>query len=245
MKALIIAAGEGSRFSNLTKETPKPLLEVSGVPLIERIITNLKNSGITDIVMVVGYLSEKITQKLGTGERLGVSIHYVHNDEWRKKNGISVLKSKEKINDPFFLLMSDHLFDEEIVKQMKKVSLDQDEVMLAVDRNLSSEWIDLDDVTKVLEEKNKIADIGKNITHYNVFDTGIFLCTPALFTALEKSIVNGDCSLSDGMKLLAKKGKARIFDIQNRFWMDVDTPELLEKAEKRLFKENAAAMANK
>ena len=236
MKALIIAAGEGSRFSNLTRETPKPLLEVSGIPLIERIITNLKNAEITDIVIVVGYLGEKITQKLGNGQKLGVKIEYARNNEWKKKNGISVLKAKNTLKEPFFLLMSDHLFDEEIVKQMKEVQL-KDEVMLAVDRNLSSGWIDLDDVTKVLEDKNKIMDIGKNITNYNVFDTGIFLCTSTPFKALEESMVDDDCSLSDGMKLLAKQGKAKTFDIQNRFWVDVDTPEFLEKAEKRFSKE--------
>ncbi len=238
MKALIIAAGEGSRFSEITKEIPKPLLEVSGKPLIERVIANLKNAGITEIVIVVGYLQEKIRRRLGDGDRLGVKIEYVHNREWKKKNGISVLKTKETIAESFFLLMSDHLFDVEILKDMKKIKLAEEEIMLAVDHNLSSEWIDIDDVTKVLEEQNKIVDIGKDIGRYNKFDTGIFLCTPALFTALEKCMVNGDCSLSDGIKLLASRGKARTFDIGNKFWVDVDTPKFLEKVEKRFTGKN-------
>lgn len=233
MKALIIAAGEGSRFSHLTKETPKPLLEVSKVPLIERVIANLKNAGINEIVIVIGYLGDKIVQKLGDGKRLGVKIEYVHNDEWKKKNGISVLKAKKAITEPFFLLMSDHLFDEEILKEMKKSGLAEDEVVLAVDRNLSSEWVDIDDVTKVMVNDKKIDDIGKNILKYNCFDTGIFLCSQALFSSLEESIVGGGCSLSDGIKRLAQKGKAKTFDIQGRFWIDVDTLEFFKKAEKK------------
>jgi NDP-sugar pyrophosphorylase family protein len=53
------------------------------------------------------------------------------------------------------------------------------------------------------------------------------LCTPAIFTALEQATVNGNCSLSDGMRILAAKRKLRAFDIGDAIWQDVDTPEAL------------------
>lgn len=232
MKALIIAAGRGSRFLQEMREKPKPLLLVSGIPLIERIIGYVKRAGITEIIIVTGYLGHKIREHLGNGEKFGVSVEYIHNDEWGKKNGISVLKAKAGLLEPFFVLMSDHLFDYTIIEKMKKAPLGTEEVMLAVDYNLTSELVDLEDVTRVRTAGQQIEDIGKNITPFNAFDTGIFFCSPALFAALEEGMVNGDSSLTDGMKVLAKRKKAKVFEIENKYWIDVDTREYLEKAEK-------------
>ena len=65
---------------------------------------------------------------------------------------------------------------------------------------------------------------------YNALDTGMFHCTPALFQALESAMFNWNCSLSDGLRLLASSGKFKGFDIGGAHWQDCDTPEALDYA---------------
>jgi len=96
MKALIIAAGRGNRFNELTKDTPKALIPLLGLSLIERVVFTTKEAGIREYVIVVGYLGEKIKAILGNGDRFRVKINYIENEEWQKSNGLSVLKAKVK-----------------------------------------------------------------------------------------------------------------------------------------------------
>jgi NDP-sugar pyrophosphorylase family protein len=76
MKALILAAGEGTRLRPLTADRPKPMLPVGGVPLIEQIISLLKRHGITEIAINLHYKPWAIVNHLGGGRRLGVRIQY-------------------------------------------------------------------------------------------------------------------------------------------------------------------------
>jgi len=158
------------------------------------------------------------------------------NEKWEKGNGLSVLKAKGFLDDNFILLMGDHIFDEGILKRLKGESLQNGEVILAVDYNISSNsLVDIEDVTKVLVENGKVADIGKGLTGYNTYDTGIFLCSPAIFSAIEISIArNDDSTLSGAIRVMARDGNVRTFDIGGGLWIDVDDEEAFYKAEKVL-----------
>jgi len=107
----------------------------------------------------------------------------------------------------------------------------EDEVILAVDAKVDRIF-DLDDATKVRCEGNHVVEIGKDLSRYNALDTGMFLCSPALFSCLESAKKNGDCSLSDGMRKLAQHRKLRAFDIDDGNWQDVDSPQALEHVER-------------
>lgn len=74
---VIMAGGKGSRLGKLTSEIPKPLLDVGGMSIIERIIRSAKQSGFRNFIITVNYLAHKITESLGDGSRLGVNIEYV------------------------------------------------------------------------------------------------------------------------------------------------------------------------
>jgi choline kinase len=74
-------------------------------------------------------------------------------------------------------------------------------------------------------------DIGKEIAHYDALDTGMFLCSPVLFDRLESAGRDGNCSLSDGMRQLARERSLRALEIGGAEWQDVDTPEALAHAE--------------
>jgi choline kinase len=232
MKCLIIAAGLGSRLA--ARGDSKPLVHLGGIPLIERVIITFMNANVTEFSVVIGYNGDKIRDRLTSfSERHPVNIEFIYNPEWEKPNGISVLCARAHICEPFFLSMSDHLFEPGLIQALKTEGIENGEVKLAVDKRITNNpLIDLEDVTKVLEENGRIINIGKIIQSYNAFDTGIFLCTPALFDALEESIADNDASLSGGIRKMAQKQKARIFDIGDRSWIDVDDDAAFKKAEK-------------
>ena len=234
MKALVIAAGQGSRLSK--RGNSKPLIPLLGLSLIERVILTAKKSGITDFHVVTGYNGEKVRRYLSRfSQRKDIKIIHIINEQWEKGNGLSVLRSKTILNENFILLMGDHIFDESILVKLKNEKVNDGEVMLSVDYNTNgNKFVDIDDVTKVLVENNKILDIGKNIKKYNAYDTGVFLCSPSIFDAIEESSLNGDSSLSGGIRILAKKGKAKTFDIEDSYWIDVDNEKTYKKAENTL-----------
>ncbi len=231
MKCLIIAAGEGSRLSH--KGDSKPLVPLLELPLIERVILNANRTGISDFFIVTGYNGEKLRKHLNQfSQDKNLKISYFQNNQWKKENGLSVLAAKEKINENFILLMSDHIFDKSILEDLMQEKVVYGEIILAVDYKLKNKTVDVDDVTKVLvDDKGRIVNIGKNIKKYNAYDTGIFLCSPAIFEALEESSDNGDTSFSAGIKIIAKQRKARVFDIKGKYWIDVDDENAFKKAE--------------
>ncbi len=229
--ALILAAGNGSRLASVAGAMPKPLVELHGRPLIEHIMLGAREAGIERFVIVAGYRADAVRSWVQRQRVRGTEIEVIENHEYKSKaNGVSLLKARHLITEPFLLLMSDHIFEPETAAGLLRQPIQSDEVILAVDHKLDSIF-DMDDATKVLHKKKQIIAIGKLLPVYNGVDTGMFLCTPAIFSALDFATVKGDCSLSDGMRLLAQQGKFRAFDIGDALWQDVDTPEALRHAE--------------
>ncbi len=231
MKCLIIAAGRGRRLKQ--QGDSKPLIPILGLPLIERVIRIAMEAGADDFFVVTGYREELIRAFLvSLTDRLGCSITPIFNEDWEKENGLSVLKAKECLQEPFLLLMADHLFDPAIARELMALALSDGEIALGVDGDIRDSSVDMEDVTRVKTKDGKILDIGKGLTDFNAFDTGIFLCTPAIFNALERSAKqDGDATLSRAVKLLAAEGQAKTFEISGRFWIDVDDPAAISRAE--------------
>lgn len=214
----------------------KPLISLKGIPLIERVIDSARGAGADEFYVVIGYQGASIRSHLEKASKAKkIPITIIDNEEWERSNGISVLKAEPYINEPFLLLMSDHIFDPEIARQLIRHSSENKGILLAVDEDLKNPFVDMDDVTRVLAEKNCIQKIGKGIESYNCFDTGIFLCDPLLFSALEKASRElGDDSLSGGVRFLAKEENAKVMPINGLFWCDIDDPENFKQAEKYL-----------
>ncbi|MCZ6641847.1 MAG: NTP transferase domain-containing protein [Gammaproteobacteria bacterium] len=242
MKCLIIAAGKGNRLQS--RGDSKPLIPLLGIPLIERVIRAAIEAGADEFTVVVGHKGAQLSHFLAClADRLAVRITPLVNDDWEKKNGLSVLKAREVLHEPFLLLMADHLFDPQLVRELTALELGDGEIALVVDGNMRNPLIDMEDVTRVKLEgdgppKNRktIRDIGKGLTDFNGFDTGIFLCSPAIFEALEQSKEkDGDTSLSGAVRSLAAEGRAKAI-LEDGFWIDVDDPAAFRKAEQALLK---------
>jgi 1L-myo-inositol 1-phosphate cytidylyltransferase len=231
VKSVIVAAGMGSRLQD--KGWSKPLLELCGKPIISRVMDNAVKGGVTGFVVVTGYGAEQLAPHVEMeAKKLGVSINLVHNEDFEKPNGLSVVAASKAINEPFLLCMCDHLMDPQIVRKMVNLVAQEDETILGVDYRLDNPFIDMNDVTRVLEKDGTIQAIGKGIEEYNCFDTGIFRTSPKIFEAiLESAAKTGDCSISGGIAVLGQNGLAKVTDIGDNLWIDIDDPNAYAKAE--------------
>jgi choline kinase len=240
VKCLIIAAGKGERIRS--RGESKPLISVLGVPLIERVVRSVTSGGVDEFVVVTGYNGSQVRAFLdGASKKLGVTITHVKNEEWDKPNGLSVLKATHVLREPFLLSMSDHIFDPTVVADILQTPPSEGEVVLAVDYRTDNPMIDLEAVTRVRTEDGLIRDIGKGLQQFDAFDTGLFYATTALFDSIALSgSRDGDLSISGGMRLLADTGRARAFDIGDRFWLDVDVPDEIDSAEASMLEAHSA-----
>ena len=230
MKCLIVAAGQGTRLRE--KGPVKPLIPLKGVSILERVLERARAAGIGQFVVVSGYRGGDVRAELDRlAARDRISVTHVINENWERANGVSVLAAKPFLSEPFLLTMCDHLVDADILRGLMAAALEPDTVTLAVDFNVGGSINDLEDVTRVKCAEGRIERIGKVIRDFNAIDTGVFLCTPVIFEALEASQAAGDDSISGAMNVLARWRKARVFDIGDRLWLDIDDPVAFGKAE--------------
>lgn len=232
--AVILAAGRGRRLQTSLGRSPKPLARLLGLTLLERAVLSCWKAGVTECYVVVGYGKEKIIpciEKLGRRSR--ISVRMVENPNWREGNGTSALAASPYLTGPFLLIMCDHVFDPAILRSLMEAEDGSEGCLLVVDRR-TDQVFDLEDATKVRLDGQVITAIGKEITSFDAVDTGLFLCRPLLFDALEKARANGDGSLSGGIRQLIAVSKIKAVDIGDRFWIDIDTRECLAHARRML-----------
>lgn len=235
-QAVILAAGLGSRIRSDAQPLPKPLVKVGGLTLLKRTILTAKGAGVKRFVIIVGCMGDQVQASLaGDPDMDGLELVWVQNEQYTLKNGVSVLCARPHIRGEFFLTMADHIV-EKSVWQTLQAEPARGGLVLAVDRKISTIF-DMDDATKVrVGERESIQAIGKALTEFDAIDTGVFRCDPALFDALEIfRSENGDASLSEGVQTLARAGKARVADIGEAWWQDVDDLPSRKIAEKVLF----------
>ena len=236
--AVILAAGSGSRLYP-TANTPKPLIKVLGLSLAERVICTLYDAvNIRHFIVVLGFEAELVKPHFtDIARRRRVTIEFQEAKDWLHGNGASALAARGHTGAaPFFLVMSDHLFDPAIPQALVQNPPAPGTICLAVDHDKTGIF-DIDDVTRVQIMDNCIKAIDKNLAQWDAGDTGVFLCTTALFGGLEKAAEKNKHGLSDALRELAQEGRADTVNVTGQSWLDVDTPEALDEAEHRLLQE--------
>jgi len=233
-RAIVLAAGLGSRLSEGGDVTPKPLRRVAGVPLIVRVLRTLEAAGIEHAVVVIGHGGHLIKDVVAEETGLGLEVTFVENTDYLKKNGVSVLAAAAFIDRECVLTMSDHLYSPELVRRLLAADMPVDGAALAVDYDIPR-CFDLDDATKVGVEHGRIVRIAKELDAYDALDTGVFRIGPSLVAELARvAEQNGDASLSDGVQALSRRGVFAAIDVGEVRWIDVDTQPALERAEAML-----------
>ena len=158
MKAIIIAAGEGSRMGKLTQNIPKPLVNVNGKSIIERQLSILKQNGILDIIIVTGPHHEKFNFK---------NVVYVNDLDYKKHDTLgSLMTARDYMNDEIITTYADQIFDEKIMESINNFSGD---IGIAVDLDWEKNYVNRDQHPKseaenVLINGNEILELRKNIS---------------------------------------------------------------------------------
>jgi choline kinase len=233
MVCVILAAGKNVRLDN---GIPKSLITVDGQNMLDRHFKMFPQVGVKKFCVVVGARAEMIRDHISEYYKNDdLEIEIVMNHHFEKENGYSLLAANDFIEksgeENFLFTMADHYYDIAFLhkfinqtKGTKKTLLE-----LAVDiPSDSNKHIDLEDVTKVNVKNELIEEIGKELTNYNYYDTGLFYVNKSVTNYLKNSIDIGKSSISNMVHQLILEKQAGIMDVSGEFWNDIDTPEDLE-----------------
>jgi len=237
MKGLIPAAGLGTRLQPITLAIPKELLLIGNKAVIEYVIESMKEAGVTDITVIVGWRKNAILDYLGSGKRLGVNISYVVQDE---RNGLAkaVESGKQLMGDnPFLVVLGDDFFYpktflKEILDFHKKQNAD---ATIGV--------AEIEDPTRhgIIKpgDNNKIEDIvekpSKEKAPSNLGCMGVYIFEPSIFDAIKKTKpgFKDEYQITDSIKIMIEEGYKVLYSKINGEHIDVGTLEDLKKANLR------------
>ena len=184
MRAIFVAAGSGSRLGNITKDLPKPLVDVNGKSIIERQISLLRKNNVNDIVVITGYKKEKFTLK---------NIEYIHNPMFREQEQTgSLMTARSKIVGDVLIMFGDILFDEIILHQILN---SKGNIVIAIDKDWEKSYKERIDnpkseADKALIKDGKVIQISaKNIEVNSDNDVGELLGLMKLSTKGSKILI--------------------------------------------------------
>lgn len=234
MKAVILAAGDGGRLGELTRDRPKPLVEVGGRPIIAYTLDALRAAGIRDVAVVIGYRAGQLGEALAAQSPLPLS--FIHNPRFREGASLSLATARAWAGqDPFLLLMSDHLLSEPIIRALLAAHTAALPGTSFVAADSPHRWPHdyREEATRlVLDPDGFVTAIGKRLDPYHALDTGAFLLDPAAWDALDAAPES--CELSTIFTTLAARRTLRAVDIGGAPWFDIDTSADLAAAETHL-----------
>jgi len=229
--AVILAAGMGSRLFN-GEEKPKPLLKVAGLPIIARVMKTAAKAGIRRFVIVVGYQAETMRAEIPSLLPAGCTIELLENHRFEESNGVSLLEALKVVQEPFALLMSDHIFSHDRLDLAMDRYAETGRCLLVVEDKKHFDG-DIEDATKICVEYGSVRDIDKGLQTYDAIDTGMFVLRPeSARSAFDRC--GSSPSISCGMRMLASLDGLDAFYVNQGYWQDIDTPEDLTRAETKL-----------
>ncbi len=240
MKAIILAAGTASRLRPLTDSTPKCLLKIGGRSLLQRSIDALKANGISEIVIVTGYLHEQIESFVGQ-QYPGLRVTYIYNKEYSTTNNIYSLwlARPEADGEDVLLLDSDLLYDPAILNRVMACS--HSNVLTLIRHPLGEE-----EMKVVTDEQGSILEISKTCNPALAAgeSLGIERMSKSYTTALyrELALMIGREGLSNIFyerafeRLIPQGHTFRVLDVSDLFSCELDTVEDFENASQKIKK---------
>ena len=177
MKGVVLSAGLGSRFGSYTKEEHKLLLEVNDRPIIDYTLRSFRMAGIVDVVLVVGFMADRIRDWVGDGSTYGLNVQYAFNPDYELGNALSLQQAHAFTNDETFILsMGDHMISSQLITNVMESHPNYQSSVLGVDFNPSLRYAE--DVTRVMvETEERISSIGKRINKIPVRHNMNILCS--------------------------------------------------------------------
>lgn len=234
-KAVILAAGRGTRMRELTAQLPKPMIEVRGKPVLRHIVEGLRDARIAELLLVVGYRADAVRDFFGDGSRYDIAIHYKTQTVQDGTGRVVELAQDFVDNRPFILAYGDILVDRANYKRMVELP-DDVEAILTVTRGedvSKGGAVFVDDEMNLVDLREKPKPDEPTSPWYNA---GLYAFRPGIFdfTAKLKPSPRGEYELTDAIRDLAQSGKkVRALELTGE-WADVRDPEILAKLNLKL-----------
>jgi dTDP-glucose pyrophosphorylase len=239
-RAVVLAAGRGTRMRELTNNVPKPMIEVRGKPVLEQIVEGLRDAGVRRLLIIVGYHAEAVRNFFGDGRRHNVAIEYVTQTVQDGTGRVVNLARNFTGESPFILSYGDILVDPANYKRLVDLPSNV-EAIVTVTRG--------EDVSKggavFLNERMELLDIREKSDRWSdsprrdavpFYNAGLYAFRPSIFdfAAKLKPSSRGEYELTDAIRDLAQSGKkVKALELTGE-WADVRDPEILAKLNSKL-----------
>ena len=240
MKGIILHGGHGTRLRPLTHTGPKQLLPIANKPMSQFCLEAISETGITDVAIIIGGVgSNKVKEYYGDGEKFGVNITYIQQDE-PKGIAHAIRLCKEFVNDEKFLVfLGDNIIQKsitEFTENFKNSDYDATVLLCEVDNPSRFGIADIEN-EKIL----KITEKPKN-PKSNLAVTGIYLLTPKIFEIIDnlKPSWRNELEITDALDNLLKENNNISFEKITDYWKDTGTPEDIIHANGEILKKQTA-----
>ena len=231
MKAVILAAGEGTRLRPLTLTRPKHLIPVGEKPVIEYVLEAVKEAGINEVLIVVHYRAEQLKHFLGDGSKYGLRIEYIYQTEM--KGTADAIKAIEThVNEDFLLIYGDLLTTPEVIKTVleaheeKKPAVSLGVVQVEHPEHYGIVKLEGAYIVDILE-KPKPSEAPTNLAN-----AGVYMFSKEIFEKIRQTPLSsrGELEITDSFKLFIKeKRQVLAVQISAKDWFDIGRPwDLLE-----------------
>jgi len=229
-KAVLLAAGRGTRMRELTADLPKPMIEVRGKAVLQHMVEGLRDAGVREFLIIVGYRAETVSNFFGDGSRYKIQIQYATQVVQDGTGRVVDLARNFVATSPFVLSYGDILVDPGNYKRLLDLA-DDVEAIISVKRG--------EDVTKggavFVNDQMELVDLrekpepGEPTSPW--YNAGLYAFRPGIFdfTAKLKPSPRGEYELTDAVRELARSGKkVQALELTGE-WADVRDPEILAK----------------
>ncbi|TGC10580.1 bifunctional sugar-1-phosphate nucleotidylyltransferase/acetyltransferase [Methanolobus halotolerans] len=229
MKAVILAAGEGTRMRPLTVSRPKVMLPIANKPMIEHTIDAAVSAGIKEFVLITGYHEDALKNYFGKGQEHGISIEYVHQEK-QLGTADAIGYAKGHVDGRFIVLNGDMLVSSEHIRQL--ISSEKDAVITVKEVDEPSNFgvieTNGDRVTRIIEKP--LNPPG------NLANAGIYLFKESIFDFVEMTELStrGELEITDSLQMMIDAGSNVGYEVLESEWIDIGRPWDLLDANKML-----------
>jgi dTDP-glucose pyrophosphorylase len=236
-KAVLLAAGRGTRMRELTADLPKPMIEVRGKAVLQHVVEGLRDAGVREFLIIVGYRAETVSNFFGDGSRYNIEIQYATQVVQDGTGRVVDLAHNFVATSPFVLSYGDILVDPANYKRLLDLA-DDVEAIISVKRG--------EDVSKggavFVNDQMELVDLrekpepGEPTSPW--YNAGLYVFRPSIFdfTAKLKPSPRGEYELTDAVRDLARSGKkVKALELIGE-WADVRDPEVLAQLNARASK---------
>ena len=221
VKAVILAAGEGTRLDPVTNVRPKPMLPIANRPLLEYVVEAVSAAGIDEIVLVVGYERERIQSHFGDGDEWGIEITYAVQ-ETQLGTGDAILQTEPYIGGDFVVLNGDRIVESALIERIVAERDRTGDTVMAVTRVAEPELygvVELDDGHVVtIEEKPPAHEVTSDL-----INAGVYAFGPEILAAIRQTTTTGELGITTTLETFLEAHPVRALTYRGS-WLDVTRP---------------------